>query len=121
MRHEGNKQGLYRELKIKQLGGNGYIALTENLLKDGSPISGWIHRLDKGIKEFADELGSDAIQASAARLGQGVADLVKLFDAIIAKYPKALERSSMPSTMNRTTVQTGLARHRFKPRRSMRP
>ena len=27
MRHEGNKQGLYRDTKIKQLGKNGYLAL----------------------------------------------------------------------------------------------
>lgn len=29
MRHEGNKQGLYRDLKIKQLGLAGYRALEK--------------------------------------------------------------------------------------------
>lgn len=29
MRHEGNKQGLYRDLKIKQLGMDGYMALEK--------------------------------------------------------------------------------------------
>lgn len=29
MRHEGNKQGLYRDKKIEQLGMEGYIALEK--------------------------------------------------------------------------------------------
>lgn len=36
MRHEGNKQGLYREMKVKQLGKKGYDALerrTRSIMK----------------------------------------------------------------------------------------
>ena len=32
MRHEGNKQGLYRDLKIKQLGEDGYNALMRKAM-----------------------------------------------------------------------------------------
>jgi hypothetical protein len=67
-----------------------FIHLTENLLKDGSPIAGWIKGLGKGLQNFADTLGTNAFQAKASKLGQDVADVVKLFDAIIAKYPTAL-------------------------------
>jgi hypothetical protein len=67
-----------------------FIHLTENLLKDGSPISGWIKTLGKGIRTFADELGSGAAQAKAAEISRNVADIVKLFDAIVAKAPNGL-------------------------------
>jgi hypothetical protein len=67
-----------------------FVHLTENLLKDGSPISGWIKGLGRGIRNFAEELGSGTIQANASKLGQDIADVVKLFDAIIAKAPGGL-------------------------------
>ena len=64
-----------------------FVHLTENLLKDGSPIAGWIKWLGHGLHNFADVLGSGAAKAKAAELGRDVADVVKLFDAIIAKFP----------------------------------
>jgi hypothetical protein len=67
-----------------------FIHLTENLLKDGSPIAGWIKGLGHGLHNFADMLGSGAAQKKAADLGRDVADVVKLFDAIVAKFPTAL-------------------------------
>jgi hypothetical protein len=67
-----------------------FIHLTENLLKEGSPISGWIKGLGRGIRNFADTLGSGTIQANASKLGQDIADVVKLLDVIIAKAPGGL-------------------------------
>jgi len=64
-----------------------FIHLTENLLKDGTPIAGWIKDLGKGIENFADELGSGAVQAKAAEIGKDIADTIKLFDAILTKAP----------------------------------
>ena len=45
MRHEGNKQGLYREMKIKQLGQAGYDALQKraySIVKRSSAIQAFM-------------------------------------------------------------------------------
>lgn len=67
-----------------------FINLTENLLKDGSPIAGWIKDLGKGMRTFADEVGSGTVQAKTAGIGKDITDTVKLFDDIIAKAPRGL-------------------------------
>jgi hypothetical protein len=92
-----------------------FINLTGNLLKEGSPISGWIKGVGHGLHEFADTLGSGAAQKKAADLGRDVADIVKLFDAIIAKFPTALAIATGSAGANlfrgtAAAIGTGLAR-----------
>jgi hypothetical protein len=62
-----------------------FTHLVENLLKDGSPLAGWIKRLGKGLHNFAGTLGSGATQAKAAELGKDIADVVRWFEAIHGK------------------------------------
>ncbi len=52
MRHEGNKQGLYRDLKIEQLGMKGYQALEKrarSIMKRSDAIIECMVLLGKGL------------------------------------------------------------------------
>jgi hypothetical protein len=57
MKHEGNKQGLYRQLKIKQLGMRGYVALERRSVMV-VPREEAILKFMKSIKYNDNLLGS---------------------------------------------------------------
>lgn len=64
------------------------VHLTETLLKEDSLTSGLIKDLGKGIKDFADELGSG--QGKVAEIGKDISAILKWIDAIVAKAPNTL-------------------------------
>jgi len=55
---------------------NAFIHLVENLLKDGSPIKGWIDRLGDGIDSLAKSMGSRGFK-------QGVSNVLRDSTALI--------------------------------------
>jgi cell wall-associated NlpC family hydrolase len=65
---------------------NAFVNFTARLLED-TQIKEWIGDLGRGVKNFAEMLGSGVAQAKAAQIGRDVNDSVKLIESLLAKAP----------------------------------
>lgn len=66
-----------------------FASLVTNLLNNDK-IREWIGDLGRGVKEFANYLGSDAARSKVTEVGKAIHDIVDMFDdALIAKAPNA--------------------------------
>jgi len=61
-----------------------FVHLVDNLLKDGSPIKGWIDSLGKGLDNFAETMGSRGFQQGVSIFIRDSTKAIHLIEQIVA-------------------------------------
>jgi len=64
-----------------------FVHLVDNLLKDGSPIKGWIDTLGAGIDKLVDAIGEKSFQQNVSKFVRDSGDAVRLVESAIAAAP----------------------------------